>query len=262
MVPTRKKGPEMSPKKPAFTNPMAEVVLEPVVVAGKDTGKLAVMVQDDAGEFQHQAMNSRDHKFIKNSQALQIGEGMMSRSPYEWDRLIEQNIWTGKFMSLSYRTTDLVIEIPPANDKIALGLRIENSYDGSVKPRVSLMVHVLSCGNRIFSLDYFKPGVLRDLARGEEDVVEYFALGKRKLENVANRIVGMPTTPLSSSLIIDAASTLSIPGNNFMRALKSLNPEKCSAWDFMQALTYQTTHVIKGRAGLKHGEEIGDFFLT
>lgn len=254
--------------RPVFTNPLAEVVLEPVVVAGKDTGKMAVMVQDDSGEFQHQAMNSGDYKLLKNSLALQVGEDMMSRSPFAWEQMPTHDVWSGKFMARCYRTTDLTVELPAVGDAIALGLRIENSYDGSTKFRASLMAYVLSCLNGMTSPQFFESYTFRHLEGREEfdvsDISMKLEEGLSVLERVAPMIQELSETPLSASLITSAASSLSIPGHQFMGILKAMDlreEKRQTEWDFMQAMTYRTTHKMKGYAALKHSEEVGSFFL-
>lgn len=244
-----------------FSSPFSDVALDQMEVGGEKVDKMAVRVMDDAGIFRTQAVVGMDYALIPNTLARQVGEDVMARSPYTWEHMATAH--TGKVMSLSYRS-DLILEVPEVGDTIALGIRIENSYDKSIKFKASLMAYVLSCLNGMTSRKFFKSFTFRHHESSGDfdvaDISEKLLEGEGVLRKIAPVLAELKRAPLRSETICQAARELSVPGNNFMNVVKSL-PAKSSNWDFMQALTAETTHQMKGVSALRHSESVGDFFL-
>ena len=118
------------------SDPYAPVRLAPVSVNGEAVPQVAVEILTDDGTWQCLNIHSANYQLISNSLAQQTAREITSLSRWRW--VEERSIWTGRFLSTLYRS-DQIVELPEVGDAVSLGLRIENSYDGSAKFRIVLM---------------------------------------------------------------------------------------------------------------------------
>ena len=96
-----------------------------------------------------------------------------------------------------YRS-DRIIEVPAVGDAVSLGLRVENSYDGSAKFRLVLMAYVLSCTNGMMVPRFFTTYTMRHSVENRLDLrgaVDLLNNGVTLLENLAPRIASSGWDP-------------------------------------------------------------------
>jgi hypothetical protein len=184
----------------------------------------------------------------------------MSLSALRWNE--ERVVWTGRFLSLLYRS-DKILQVPSVGDAVALGLRFENSYDGSAKFRFVLMAFVLSCTNGVMSPKYFSSYTVKHTASSGFDIKEAVSVirtGAESLEQIAPRIGQLSRIPLSIPLLAEVAKSIDLPNRDWGPLIQGIG-EARSAWDLMQAITHRLTYNSRGRALITTSEEVGDFFL-
>jgi len=126
----------------------AEVKTVPHIAGGVTTEHSDVMIMGDNG-WQYINTVSPNYQLVTNETAMGIANEIMSNSEHVWSPV--KTMWNGKRMSSFYKTQDAVAELPRVGDTIAMGLRVDNSYDGSSSFGYALMAYVLSCTNGLVS---------------------------------------------------------------------------------------------------------------
>jgi len=175
----------------------------------------------------------------------------------------EKTIWTVRFMSILLRS-DRMIQLPEVGDAVCLGLRVENSYDGSAKFRMVLMAFVLSCSNGLMSPKTFATYTIKHLASNAFDIEEAVGIlndGVIALEVLAPKIGELSRMPLNVKRLASVAKNIDLPNRDWGHVLQQLEPAR-SMWDLMQALTHRVTSNAKGRSLITTSETIGDYFLS
>ena len=193
------------------TDPFAQVRLAPVSVNGSAVPQVGVEIRNDEGDWECINIHSQGYQLISNSLAQQTAREITSMSSLDWTE--EKTIWTGRFLSTLYRS-DQIVEVPEVGDAIALGLRVENSYDGSAKFRLVLMAFVMSCTNGLMSPRHFSTYTVKHHAAQEFDLDEAVAVihgGTRSLERIAPRIATLSKIPLDLRTLATVAKNLSLP---------------------------------------------------
>lgn len=174
----------------------------------------------------------------------------------------EREIWTGRYWAKLYRS-DLNLDAPEVGDTLSLGLRVENSYDGSCQFRIVLMGFVLSCTNGLVSPRHFSSFTMKHI--GDEEVDFPMALarirhGAKELENLLPIVDRLNRIPLTTDLICQVANETSLPNGEWGHINKLLGGSE-TAWDLMQCITHRLSHHNRGKSGLQNEEEIGDYFF-
>lgn len=100
-------------------DPFAPVRLAPVSVNGTSVPQVGVEILNDDGAWEAININSQGYQLIPNTLVQQAAREIMSRSDLQWNE--EKTIWTGRFLSLMYRS-DRIIEVPVLGDAVSLGL--------------------------------------------------------------------------------------------------------------------------------------------
>jgi len=127
----------------------SSVSLEPVLYNDLDTGKMHVILDDPTFGKTPVSMVSKNYAIWSNYEATKVVEEIMHRSPYQFGPV--HNIWNGKQLSMFWKTTENIIDLPEVGDAINLGIRLDNSYDGTSKLRIAIMAYVLKCTNGMVS---------------------------------------------------------------------------------------------------------------
>ena len=242
-------------------DPFTPVRLSPVSVNGTSVPQVGVEIRKDDGNWECVNIHSQGYQLIPNSLVQQVAREITSRSSMNWTE--EKTIWTGRFLSVLYRS-DHLRELPEVGDAVSLGLRVENSYDGSAKFRLTLMAFVLSCTNGLMSSRLFTTYTVKHTASSGFDVDEAIGVirdGAYSLEVLAPRIGELSRMPLNVKRLASVAKNVDLPNRDWGHVLQQLEPAR-SMWDLMQALTHRVTRNTRGRSLITTSETIGDYFLT
>jgi len=245
----------------ATADPFAPVRLSPVSVNGSAVPQVGVEILNDEGHWDCVDIHSAGYLLVQNQAVREAGTEIMSRSSMSWTE--ERTIWTGRFLSVLYRS-DHLRELPEVGDAVSLGLRVENSYDGSAKFRMVLMAFVLSCSNGMMSPKTFATYTIKHLASNAFDIEEAVGIlndGVIALEVLAPKIGELSRMPLNVKRLASVAKNIDLPNRDWGHVLQQLEPAR-SMWDLMQALTHRVTSNAKGRSLITTSETIGDYFLS
>lgn len=242
------------------TDPYAPVQLAPVSVGGESVSQVGVEILNDQESWECINIHSQGYQLISNSLVQQTAREITSLSSMNWKE--ERTIWTGRYLSLMYRS-DKVVDLPEVGDAVALGFRATNSYDGSAKFRLDLMAFVLSCTNGMMSPRYFSTYTLKHIAAQEFDLNEAVSVinaGLDTLEKIAPRIATLSTIPLDLKMLAKVAKQVNLTNRDWAYIVKNLENAH-STWDLFQLVTHQITHNGSGRAIINTSEQVGDYFL-
>ena len=243
------------------SDPFSPARLSPVSVNGSAVPQVGVEVLNDEGHWECVNIHSQGYQLIPNSLVQQVAREITSRISMNWTE--EKTIWTGRFLSVLYRS-DHLKELPEVGDAVSLGLRVENSYDGSAKFRLALMAFVLSCTNGLMSPRLFTTYTVKHTSSRGFDVdeaIDVIREGAFSLETLAPKIAELSRMPLNVKRLASVAKNIDLPNRDWGHVLQQLEPAR-SMWDLMQALTHRVTRNTRGRSLITTSETIGDYFLT
>jgi hypothetical protein len=242
------------------TDPFAAVRVAPVAVNGASVPQVGVEILNDAGSWECLNIHSQGYQLIPNTLVQQTAREITSLSALRWTE--ERRIWTGRFLSLMYRS-DRLVEIPEVGDAVALGLRVENSYDGSARFRLVLMAFVLSCLNGLMVPRYFSTYTVKHIASSGFDIKEAVSViqnGAAMLEEIAPRIAALSKIPLDLPLLAQVANRVDLQNRDWVPVIQHLG-DAHTVWDLMQQITHRLTFNDRGRAMISASEQVGDYFL-
>ena len=242
------------------SSPFADVRVAPVNVNGSEVSNQAIEIRDDHGDWQCLNIHSSAYKLVPNALVNEITEEILVQTAQSWTP--EREVWTSRYWSRLFRS-DLRVDAPQVDDTLALGLRVENSYDGSCQFRIVLMGFVLSCTNGLVSPQHFSSFTMKHI--GDEELnfslaVAKIRQGMGELEQVLPMVNRLNRIPLTVDLISQVANETNLPSGEWGHINKLLGGSE-TAWDLMQAITHRLSHHGRGRAGLQNEEQIGDYFL-
>jgi len=242
------------------TSPFAEVRVAPVSVRGSEVSNQAIEIRDDHGDWQCLNIHSSAYNLVPNTVVNGIAQEILIQTGESWTD--EREVWTGRYWAKLFRS-NLEVDAPQVDDTLSLGLRVENSYDGSCQFRIVLMGFVLSCTNGLVSPKHFSSFVMRHL--GDEEVnyglaVAKIRQGMRELEGVLPLVGRLNRIPLTVDLVSQVANETGLPDGEWGHITKMLGGSS-TAWDLMQCITHRLSHHNRGRAGLQYEEQVGTYFL-
>ncbi|OPL19069.1 MAG: hypothetical protein AVO35_12745 [Candidatus Aegiribacteria sp. MLS_C] len=242
------------------SSPFADVRVAPVKVSGSEVSNQAIEIRDDHGDWQCLNIHSSSYNLIPNVRVSEIIDDILIQTGQLWTP--EREIWTGRYWAKLFRS-DLEIDAPEVGDTLGLGLRVENSYDGSCQFRIVLMGFVLSCTNGMVSPRHFSSFSMKHI--GIEEVSYSLAVarirqGVDELEDILPLVSRLNRIPLTTDLVSQVANETSLPNREWGEICKLLGGSE-TAWDLMQCITHRLSHHGRGRAGILSEEQIGDYFL-
>jgi len=232
----------------------------PVSVRGSEVSNQGIEIRDDHGDWQCLNIHSSAYMLVPNSTVNEIAEEILIQTGQNWTP--EREVWTGRYWAKLFRS-NLEVDAPQVDDTLSLGLRVENSYDGSCQFRITLMGFVLSCTNGLVSPRHFSNFTMKHI--GDEEVnyglaVAKIRQGMGELEGVLPLVNRLNRIPLTVDLISQVASETRLPNREWGEICKLLRGSE-TAWDLYQSITHRLSHHGRGRAGLQNEEQIGDYFL-
>jgi hypothetical protein len=242
------------------SSPLAEVRVARVNVNGASVTHQGIEILNDAGKWECLSIHSASYNLISNTKVNEITQHILNESFISWRP--QKEVWTGRYWAKLFMS-DVAVDAPRIGDTLSLGLRVENSYDGSCQFRMVLMGYVLSCTNGLVSPKHFSSYTLKHI--GSEDlrlseILAHLDNGVKEVENLLPRVNRLSQIPLTTDLICRVANETNLPNGEWGHINKLLGGAE-TAWDLMQCITHRLSHNGRGRAGLLNEEEIGDYFL-
>lgn len=241
-------------------SPLAEVRMARVNVNGASVTHKGIEILNDEGEWECINIHSASYTLIPNVRVAEITDRILAESHILWRP--QREVWTGRYWAKIF-TSDVSVDAPRIGDTLSLGLRVENSYDGSCQFRMVLMGYVLSCTNGLVSPKHFSSYTMKHIGDDELDfpsVLSHLSHGVAEVENLLPMVNRLSQIPLTPDLICKVANETRLPNREWGEICKLLGGAE-SVWDLMQCITHRLSHHGRGRAGLQNEEEIGDFFL-
>ena len=243
----------------AVSDPLAPVRVSPVRVNGSAVSHAGIEILNDKGKWECINIHSSEYNLVPNAEADMVVRDILEESGLSWTRVKE--VWTGRYWARLFRS-DTRFDDTEVGEVLSLGLRVENSYDGSCQFRLVLMAYVLSCSNGLVIPKHFSSYRMRHLTSNEFDISEAILEIQHGFEQVRdlipsiNRLSGIP---LSVELLSRVARDTDLPDRDWGHITRKLG-DAHSAWDLMQAITHQLSHHGKGRATILTEERVGDYF--
>lgn len=246
-----------------FTNPFADVETSPVTVAGEEiASKVAVRVKADDGAWSRTpAIMSADYRLLHNNIARDVGADIMSRSGMAWRNL--KTMWDGRRFTDFFISENRVVELENGH-KVAIGLMLRNSYDGSCVFGLELFMCNMVCTNQYHDRNRFGFYAIRhDSARkfDVQDALENLASGVERSIAFAPSINALQKKPLTTTAIIEAHKAETIPESMWGKAIGQLANEPGTMFGLLQALTFVVSHEMRGFNSITVGENVMHHFF-
>ena len=242
------------------SDPLANVRTSPVRVNGSSVTNQGIEIYNDRDEWECINIHSANYYLVPNSLVAEITEEILADSGMTWEPTTE--VWTGRYWAQHYMS-DVSVGVPRVGDSISLGLRVENSYDGSSQFRLVLMAYVLSCTNGLVSPRHFTNYRMRHTACNEfriPEAVSVLRAGMNELADIVPMVEALSEMPLSIELLSKVAQETPLPNGEWGHVARELGKAN-TAWDLMQTITHRLTHHGRGRSSLQYQERIGEYFL-
>lgn len=252
--------------KATFSNPFADVDMQPVQVAGEDVAKVAVRVKDDKGEYKLAGILGKDYTVYKNSLARDVASDIMTRSGMPWKQL--KTLWDGKKYADYYYTENPITAIANGSTyPLHLGMMTRNSYDGSSKFGFEFFIMNTICLNQYIARKIMGYFAVRHTGHNDfdiEDALQNVSLGATRLTQLAPRLQQLTTRELTVADITQAANADLIPASHWGAALGTLEKEMDAGKIFglYQALTFVTSHKMQGFTSINAGDGVTEYFFN
>ncbi len=242
------------------SDPLSPVRISPVRVNGDFVSQKGIEIMNDDGIYECLNIHSSSYNLIPNTLAKEVTDEILDASEMDWRRV--KDIWTGRYWGRLYKS-DASVEIPTVGDTVSLGLRVQNSYDGSCQFSLVLMAFVLSCENGLVVPRHFSSYKMRHTANNVFNIpeaVNAIMEGMNELEGLVPKIETLHYRPLTVELLSQVARETNLPKREWGFITESLG-NATSAWDLMQNITHRLSHHSNGKSGLLYQETIGNYFL-
>jgi hypothetical protein len=253
-------------EKSVFSNPFADIDMQPVQVAGEDVAKVAVRVKDDKGEYRVAGILGKDYTVYKNSLVRDVVSDIMTRSGMLWKNL--KTLWDGKKYIDYFHTEEPITAIKNgATYPLHLGMMARNSYDGSSKLGLEFFIMNQICANQYIArkqMGYFAIRHTGDNGFDVNDALQNISEGATRLTQFAPRLEHFISQDLTVADITAAANADLIPASHWGTALSTLDKEVDAGKIFglYQALTFVTSHKMQGFTAIGKGDEITNYFFN
>lgn len=169
-------GPAETPGKTyGGVDPYLHVEMRPLYAADamRSHGR-TVRITDtsDPSGFREVGLVSPDYVLVPNADVRDLALEVAARSGLGFE--VEQTFFDGKRYALSLVSRDRGLVETRVGDYVGLGLRFENSYDGSTKLSASLFAYRLACKNGMLVPELFERVAFKHLRSisGWEDEVQ------------------------------------------------------------------------------------------
>jgi len=249
-----------------FSDPYAQVDIQPVHVAGKEIEKIAVRVKDDNGEQQVVGILSKDYNLINNSIVRDVEHDIMSRSGMEWTNL--KTLWDGKRYVNYYYSKNALTELKNGTTyPLHLGMMSRNAYDGSGLFAFEFFIMNMVCLNQFIARKQMGYFAVRHIAADHfdiEDAVKNVGISSNKLVEIAPKYTAMIEHKITVDDIIDAHKAELIPDIQWGNAIDQLGkePDSGKLFGLYQALTFVTSHKMSGMNAIKTGNNVTEHFMS
>ena len=244
----------------SVADPLAPVRVSPVRVNGSSVTNQGIEILNDDGDWEAINIHSASYNLIPNEEVARTTREILTGSGMAWEPATE--VWTGRYWAMHYKS-DVSVRAPKVGDALSLGLRVENSYDGSCQFRLVLMAYVLSCANGMVSSRHFTTYRMRHTSNHEFSIPEAVSVlqtGIDELVGIVPTVDALSEIPLTVELLAKVSRVTDLPNGEWGYITKDLSGAQ-TAWDLMQVITHRLTHHGRGKSSLQYQERIGDYFL-
>jgi hypothetical protein len=262
-----------STSKPKFSNPFADVEVQPIHVAGEQVpSRVAVRVRDDNGAYAVASIMGKDYNLVPNQRVRDTVDNILSRTHATYGGF--ENLKTyfdGKRYADYFVSKNPIAEVSGGSGRqdLKLGVLAWNAYDGSRKIGFEIFALNPFCLNQYHErnrLGYFA------LRHDHEDAnqfdvgdgIEQVERGVQNLIDFAPLIERVRKTPITPEIILQAKHTIvSFPQTKWGDVLDALyaDPDKANAFGLYQALTSVASHRLAGLSSIDVGSEITEAFV-
>ncbi|MBN1435414.1 DUF932 domain-containing protein [Candidatus Fermentibacterales bacterium] len=215
----------------------------------------------DSGQYELLNVHSTSYNLLANADVERAARRVLDDSGLDWRRVRET--WTGRFWARQWMS-DYQIEAPAVGDVLALGLLVQNSYDGSAQASMVLMAYVVACTNGLMSSRHFESYAMKHLVSETFDTrgaVAKLNAGMQQVQELVPVMERLHRIPLTVDLLVDVAVRTQLPRAEWGFVLEKLKGAE-TAYGLLMALTDRLSRNGRGRAGLDHQDRVGNLFFT
>lgn len=220
-----------------------------------------VEILSDCGQFELLNIHSASYNLLANSDVQKAAQSVLDDSGLSWRKVRET--WNGRFWAEQW-ISDCQVEAPEVDDLLAMGLLVQNSYDGSAQASMVLMGFVVACTNGLMSTRHFESYSMKHLTSETFDnsgAVAKLDAGVQQVQALVPVMHSLNRIPLSVGLLARVAGETQLPRAEWGFILEKLSGAR-TAYDLLMRITDRLSRNARGRAGLDHQNRIGDLFLT
>lgn len=244
----------------AVADPMSPVRSVKIRTNG-DSVFQGIEILSDSGQYELLNVHSTSYNLLANADVERAARRVLDDSGLDWRRVRET--WTGRFWGRQW-ISDYQIEAPEVGDVLALGLLIQNSYDGSAQASMVLMGYVVECTNGLLASRHFGTYAMKHLVGETFDTrgaIAKLNTGMQQVQELVPVMERLHRIPLTVDLIADVAVRTQLPRAEWGFVLEGLKGAQ-TAYQLLMALTDRLSHNGRGRAGLDHLDRVGNLFFT
>ena len=218
---------------------------------GVNTSVFDVIVTDEQETDQLIHTVSDNYRLVTNEQANEVASLTMAETGYTWDMNFE--CWDGKRWVAFYRSKEALIELPTVGDAVNLGLRLENSYDGTRAFSMSIMMSILTCTNGMVS-DKRLGSFRIPHKNGDWEIstaASEIMLGAQNVMALAPALTALTTAKISKDTFVELGAEPAF-GVGFLGGLlkKTAEEKPKTMWDLCQMGTAQMTDALRNNGTL------------
>ena len=244
----------LHPKGVSTPNPFAPITMKPLTTtSGVIPGK-ALFIQglDTEGKPEeiHIHTHSDAYAPISNQKAFETGQQIMAATGVDFHA--QRMIWNGKKYIAEFIADSWKADVLPGDD-FALGLQVQNSYDGSLVFGVQYFLCRLVCTNGMYIRQQMGGFSFKHLKQNGgliADATERVMLQSAQLPELARQFTAMTKVPADLSMAQRWLSKMvygspKFPRSNVIDVLEAIEqPTVATVWDLYNAFTQITTHEL------------------
>ena len=239
----------LHPKRVSTPNPFAPIHLKALSTdAGVIPGK-ALFIEGRDAEI-HIHTHSDAYAPISNQKAFEIGQEIMTATGVDFHA--QRMIWNGKKYIAEFIADTWKADVLPG-DAFALGLQVQNSYDGSLVFGVQYFLCRLVCTNGMYVREQMGGFAFKHLKQNGDliaDATKRVMLQSAQLPELAQQFTAMTQVPADLSMAQRwlsqmVSGTPKFPRSNVIDVLDAIEqPEIATVWDLYNAFTQVTSHEL------------------
>jgi hypothetical protein len=251
------------PEDVAVADPFVDIDYRVVEVNGVPIPRHALSLVDPIDKHLHFVQAHTDsYEPITNAAAMALATQVLERTEVGFQPA--DILWDGKRFNARFVSDRLVQDAVPG-DTLALGLLVQNSYDGTMSFGIRFFVQRLVCMNGMFFTQTLGGFTLKHL-NGNTDQYDEAAQrilgGAAKFPGLVTQIGRLAQRPATLQTVSNWAleldkGTPKFPRSNLLDILSDLrDADSPSLWDQLNAFTYVANHEVAPFTGMDLSDRI------